>query len=125
LKAITSDEATGSRKANPKFFISGSVILMALHSLAGYLQVPQKVMDVGLSRGFYAGSIKFGYTLGIFSIFAMLAPLICVLFSLLSKKRRNMLSVLQIIFWSLLITFFLNLLMGFIFAPKVMQNLSF
>jgi len=125
LVTIKNGEDIGSRTTHPKFFILGSMILLVFHSLAGYLQAPQKVITVGLSRGFYAGSVKFGYTLGILFIFAILAPLICVLLSLLSKKRRNILSVIQIIFWSLLITSFLNLLMGFVFATRVVQNLSF
>ena len=111
-------ENGADKKTNTKFFIFGSIILISFHILAGYLKVPQQVIDTGLSRGLHTSHIKIGYTLGIFFIFAIIVPIIFILLSLPFKKRRDSLSIAKLIFWSLLITLFFNLLIGFI-APKV------
>ncbi len=106
-------------KPSAKFFIFGSIILLVLHVLSGYLQLPQQVINVGLSRGFKVSHIKIGYAIGIFLIFAILLPIVISILLLLYKKRRNLLSFSKILFWSLFVTLFFNFLMGFILVPKM------
>lgn len=106
-------------------FLAGVAFLLALHVVLGFTQVPREVIISGVAQEVQPNAVVVGYALGVFAIYAIPAPALVVTLSLFSKKRRNILSITKVLFWTLLLTLCLNFIVGFIIAPRIVKNIHF
>jgi hypothetical protein len=93
--------------------------------MAGYFQTPDIVIDAGLSSGFEKFHMQLGYGFGIALIYALPVPILFGFISLFIKKRRDLFSFSQVIFWSMIIMLVINAAVGFLIAPKALQGISY
>lgn len=108
-----------------KPFIFGTISVFLLHYVVGFIQTPGKVIEAGLQKGITPIFIKVGYAFGIFCIYALPIPLGFSLLSLFIKSKRNALSFTTILFWCLVVTLSLSILMGFVYVPRAVRNINF
>ena len=127
LKSYTKMISDTTNKTSPDFFpiIIGIPLLLCLHYMAGYFQTPGLVIDAGLSKGFEKFHMQIGYGFGIAFIYALPIPILLGLISLFIKKRRDLFSFFQVIFWSMIIMLVINAAVGFLIAPKALQGISY
>ena len=120
-----SETSLVSNKAHKKLILTGILCLFILHYIIGFIQTPVDVIEFGRKQGFSDIYVKVGYAFGIFCIYALPIPLGISLLSLLLKSKRKSASFTKILFWCLVITLALNILMGFVFAPRAVSNVNF
>jgi hypothetical protein len=114
-----------SKYKRSRVFIYGSILLLSIHALIGFLQTPQEVVETAIAHGLSVSNVKGGYAVSILFIYAIPIPGSIVLLSLFAKSKRNIASASKILFWCLAVMLFFNLWFGFVYGPQASKNIDF
>ena len=120
---IYSGEFEKKKSSIPYWFAIAGICV--LHLLLGYFQMPQKVLEVGLQPGSPEYTLRVGYALGIFCIYAIPIPFVVALLSLIKRSKRNLVSFSKVLFWMVLIMLFANAVMSFVLVPMYINSVKF
>ena len=103
-------------------YLIGSSLFFILHAIVGYLQVPETLASPMVDNENWVEPYRVGWMITMLLILAVAPPTLSVLVSMLFKRFRNLSSAAKIIFWTLLVTFCINCLYGFVLLPLVYKN---
>lgn len=115
----------GNEKLFTQLFSIGIICLFILHYVYGFIQTPDKLLENAIQRGMSATAVKAGYALGIFCMFALPIPMVVSLLSLLIKSKRTLSSFIRILFYSLVFTFIVSIVIGLVCVPRAVQQINF
>ena len=112
------------KKKSTKPYWFGIAGIGVLHLLLGYFQMPEKALQLGLQQGSPEFSLRGGYAVGSFCIYAIPLPSFVALLSLIRKTKRNLVSFSKVLFWMVLITLFANAVMSFVLVPMFINSVQ-
>ena len=117
----TIDDTISVETKSATKFILGSVVLLVLHFVSGYIQTPEIIVEKTVNPELSETYVRIFYGLGVVGLLAIPIPLGAALISLFFKAKRNVYSFFRVLSFSMAITLALNILNTFIsvnFFPK-------